>query len=302
MIDLNEVYVFTKVVEAGSFVGASKQLNMPSTTVSRKVQKLEEALGVRLIQRSTRKLYLTDIGRQYFENCQQSLIGIEEANALASQSRTKPTGVLRITSPIDFAVNYLQSWISDFLALYPDVQIELEVTDRYVDIIEERIDIAFRSGELKDSSLIARRIGPKQSIFCASPEYLAKKGKPNTPDDLVHYDCIIMGTGLKNQYWRFVTEKGEITVPVTGRYAVDNMQLVIEAAHNGMGIAQVPYPLAIGPLESGKLVRVLEDYSVPEQSMYIIYPSYKHLARNVRVFIDHVVTSTQPHAPWEAKL
>jgi DNA-binding transcriptional LysR family regulator len=302
MVDLNEVYVFVKVVEAGSFVGASKHLNMPSTTVSRKVQKLEETLGVRLLQRSTRKLYLTDIGRHYFENCQQSLVGIEEANDLASQSRAMPTGVLRITSPTDFAVNYLQTWISDFLALYPDVQIELEVTDRYVDIIEERIDIAFRSGELKDSSLIARRIGPKQSVFCASPEYIAKAGKPNTPEDLTHYDCIIMGTSLKNQYWRFVTEKDEISVPVKGRYAVDNMQLVVKAANKGMGIAQAPYPLVIESLENGKLVRLLADFSVPLQSMYIIYPSHKHLARKVRGFIDHVVTSTQPHAPWEAKL
>lgn len=302
MIDLNEVYVFVKVVEAGSFVGASKQLNMPSTTVSRKIQKLEDTLGVRLLQRSTRKLHLTDIGRHYFENCQQSLVEIEEANALASQSRTMPTGVLRITSPTDFAINYLQSWISDFLALYPDVQIELEVTDRFVDVIEERIDIAFRSGELKDSSLIARRIGPKQSVFCASPQYLAKAGKPTTPDDLTQYDCIIMGTSLKNQYWRFVTEENEISVPVTGRYAVDNMQLVVKAALNGMGIAQVPYPLAIESLENDKLIRLLADYSVPVQSMYIIYPSHKHLARNVRVFIDHVIASTQPHAPWEAKL
>ena len=114
MIDLNEVYVFVKVVEAGSFVGASKQLNMPSTTVSRKVQKLEEMLGVRLLQRSTRRLHLTDIGRHYFENCQHSLAEIEKANALASQSRSMPTGILRITSPTDFAVNYLQSWVNDF--------------------------------------------------------------------------------------------------------------------------------------------------------------------------------------------
>jgi len=302
MINLNEIYVFVKVVEAGSFVGASKQLNMPSTTVSRKIQKLEDTLGVRLLQRSTRKLHLTDTGRHYFENCQRSLVGIEEANTLVSQSRTMPTGVLRISSPTDFAIHYLQPWISGFMALYPDVQIELEVTDRFVDVIEERIDIAFRSGELRDSSLIARRIGPKQSVFCASPQYLEKAGKPTTPDDLTQYDCIIMGTSLKNQYWRFVTEENEISVPVTGRYAADNMQLVVKATLNGMGIAQIPYPLAIESLENGKLIRLLADYSVPVQSMYIIYPSHKHLARNVRVFIDHVITSTQPRAPWEAEV
>ena len=301
MIDFNEVYVFVKVVEAGSFVGASKQLNMPSTTVSRKVQKLEDALGVRLLQRSTRKLHLTDIGQQYFEDCQQSLASIEEATTLASESRSMPTGLLRVTSPTDFAVNYLQPWINDFLRLYSDVQIELEVTDRYVDLIEERIDIAFRSGELKDSSLIARRIGPKQSIFCASPEYLDKAGRPNSLDDLSQHDCVIMGRSLKNQYWRFMTDEGEISIPVRGRYAVDNMKLVVEAAHNGMGIAQVPHPLVMNLLKNGELIQVLADHSAPQQSIYIIYPSHKHLARNVRTFIDHVVESTTPDAPWEVK-
>ncbi|BBB29902.1 LysR family transcriptional regulator [Neptunomonas japonica] len=301
MVDFNEVYVFIKVVEAGSFVGASKQLNMPSTTVSRKVQKLEDALGVRLLQRSTRKLHLTDIGQQYFESCQQSLASIEEATTLASESRSMPTGLLRITSPTDFAVNYLQPWINDFLRRYPDVQIELEVTDRYVDLIEERIDIAFRSGDLKDSSLIARRIGPKQSIFCASPDYLEKSGTPILPDDLSQHDCVIMGRGLKNQHWRFMTEEGEMSVPVKGRYAADNMQLVVEAAHNGMGVAQVPHPLVLESLIEGKLIQVLADYSPPKQSIYIIYPSHKYLARNVRTFIDHVIESTTPNPPWEVK-
>ncbi|MEW8052916.1 MAG: LysR family transcriptional regulator [Candidatus Thiodiazotropha endolucinida] len=299
MIDFNEIYVFVKVVEAGSFVGASKQLNMPSTTVSRKVQKLEDVLGVRLLQRSTRKLHLTDIGRQYFENCQQNLVGIEEATTIASQSRSMPTGVLRITSPADFAVNYLQPWVEEFLGLYPDVKIELEVTDRYVDLIDERIDIAFRTGELKDSSLVARRIGPKQTIFCASPEYIEKSGKPSSPDELSQHDCIIMGSSLKNQHWRIMTEGGGISVPVKGRYAVDNMQLVITAALNGMGVAQAPYPLVRESLRKGKLIQVLSEYTTPKQSIYVIYPSHKHLARNVRAFIDHVVESTTPHAPWD---
>jgi len=299
MIDFNEVYVFIKIVEAGSFVGASKQLNMPPTTVSRKIQNLEDALGVRLLQRSTRKLHLTDTGQQYFENCQQSLASIEEATTLASQSRSMPTGVLRITSPTDFAINYLQPWINDFLGFYPDVQIELEVTDRYVNLIEERIDIAFRTGELKDSSLIARRIGPKPIVFCASPEYLKKAGKPTSFDDLNQHDCIIMGRNLKNQYWRFMDEEGEISVPINGRYAVDNMQLIVESACNGLGIAQIPLPLAVEHLKKGELVQVLAGASTPKQSVYIIYPSHKHLARNVRTFIDHVIVSTTPQAPWE---
>ncbi|WP_027859647.1 LysR family transcriptional regulator [Marinobacterium jannaschii] len=301
MIDFNEVYVFVKVVEAGSFVGASKQLKMPSTTVSRKVQKLEDALGVRLLQRSTRKLRLTDIGQQFFASSQQNLAQIEEASALASQSRAMPTGLLRMTSPTEFAVNYLQPWISDFLLLYPEVQIELEVTDRYVDLIEERIDIAFRSGQLKDSSLIARRIGPKKSVFCASPRYLEKAGWPTSAGDLSQHECVIMGRSIKDQYWTLSAGNAEISVPVKGRYAVDNMQLVVAAARSGMGIAQVPQPLVIKSLREGELVQVLAGHSVPEQSIYIIYPSHRHLAQVVRTFIDYVLEATSPHAPWESQ-
>jgi len=299
VVDLNDIYVFVKVVEAGSFVGASKQLNMPSTTVSRKVQKLEQALGVRLLQRSTRKLHVTDAGQQYFDNCQQSLARIEDATTLACQSSVMPTGVLRITSPVDFAVNYLQPWINGFLTLYPDVQVELEVTDRYVDMIEEGIDIAFRSGALEDSSLVARRIGPKKSVFCASPAYLEAHGRPLCPDDLAQHDCIVMGSSLKNKHWTFMKDGGELSVPVSGRYAVDNMQLVVSAAHEGMGIAQVPYPLVIESFRAGTLTQVLVEYSAPESNIYIIYPSHKQLARIVRAFIDHVVESTTPEAPWE---
>ena len=299
MIDFNEIYVFVKVVEAGSFVGASKQLNMPSTTVSRKVQKLEEALGVRLLQRSTRKLYLTDIGQQYFERCQQSLVGIEEATTIASQARSMPTGVLRITSPMDFAVNYLQPWVDEFLRIYPDVNIELEVTDRYVDLLDERIDIAFRSGELEDSSLVARRIGPKQSVLCASPGYLERAGQPISPEELSHHDCVIMGSSLANQHWKLQTKNGEVTVPVKGRYAVDNMQLVVKALISGMGIAQVPYPLVRALLKNGELVQVLEGCEPAQQSIYVVYPSHKQLAGHVRAFIDYVVEQTTPQAPWE---
>jgi len=299
MVDLNEVYVFIKVVEAGSFVGAGRQINMPATTVSRKVQKLEDTLGVRLMYRSTRKLRLTDIGRQYFESCQKGLAGIEEANALASLSGTEPSGLLRVTSPADFAVQYGQPWIDSYLTRYPKVRVEFEITDRYVDMISERIDVAFRSGTLGDSSLIARRIGPKQSVFCASPRYLARNGIPRHPEDLKRHDCVIMGNRLQKNYWRFVGEGEDITVPVTGRYAVDNMNLVIRAALNDLGVAQVPKPLVGEVLRRGELISLLPDYPAPPQDIYLIYPSHKHLARNVRVFIDHVVEATTPRAPWE---
>ncbi|MGF1735930.1 LysR substrate-binding domain-containing protein [Photobacterium satsumensis] len=294
MVDLNEVNVFIKVVEAGSFVGAGKLLGMPSTTVSRKVQQLEESLGVRLLHRSTRKLSLTDQGRLYFQQCQQHLIGIEEANIVVTQLQKEPKGTLRITSPLDFASLYAQPWINEFLVKFPEINIELKVTDHQLDLIDDRIDIAFRSGVLKDSNLVARRLIAKHSVCCASPTYLAEHGVPTNPQELVNHQCILWGDSLQNHSWQF-TEGGEkIDIPVNGRYATDTNHLLLEAAVAGLGIARVPLPLVEPYLEANSLRLVLTDYESPAGNMYIIYQSHQYLTQNIRLFVDHVVDKVSP--------
>ncbi len=289
MVDFNEINIFIKVVEAGSFVGGGKLLGIPSTTVSRKVQQLEDSLGVRLLHRSTRKLSLTDQGLLYFQQCQQHLMGIEEANLVVTQSQKQPKGTLRITSPLDFATLYAQPWINEFLAKYPEVKIELKVTDHQVDLIEERIDIAFRSGVLKDSNLVARRIGPKQSVCCASPDYLAQYGEPVHPRELTQHLCILWGNILQNQNWQFKEMDQVLDIPVNGRYATDANHLLIKAAVAGLGIARVPLPLVKPYLESKSLNLILTDYEMPAGNMYIIYQSHKYLTQNIRLFVDHVI-------------
>lgn len=297
-MNLNDIKVFIKVVEAESFASAGKTLDMPSTTVSRKVHVLEDSLGVKLLHRSTRKLSLTEEGRNYFHLCQQHLVAIEEANNLVMQAQSAPQGTFRITSPLDFATQYVHLWIEEFLQAYPKIKIELDVSDDYSDLVQNRIDIAFRSGTLKDSSLIARKIGPKQNICCASPEFLKTVTRLKTPKDLERYDCVIMGKSLQHNTWRFIEKGKDLDVSVDGRYASNSMRLVIESAKKGLGFAYIPIALAKPYLDSGELVQVLDNFKTPISSMFLIYQSHKYLAAPKRLFIDFIIDKTSPNPPW----
>lgn len=297
-MNLNDIKVFIKVAEAASFAAAGKALDMPSTTVSRKVQALEDSLGVKLLHRSTRKLSLTEEGGNYFQLCQQHLVAIEEANSLVMQAQSEPQGKIRITSPLDFAIQYVHPWIEEFLKAYPKIKIELDTSDGYADLVQDRIDVAFRSGTLQDSSLIARRIGPKQSVCCASPDYLRTTGPLKHPKDLEKHNCVIMGKSLQHSTWRFVQKGQDIDVQVEGRYASNSMHLVIESAKAGLGFAYIPSALAKPHLDSGELVQVLDNYSAPASSMFVIYQSHKYLPAAIRLFIDFIVDKTSPTPPW----
>lgn len=297
-MNLNDIKVFINVVEGGSFASASHVLDMPATTVSRKVQALEDNLGVKLLHRSTRKLSLTEEGLNYFQLCQQHLIAIEEATSLVMQAQTEPKGKIRITSPLDFAIQYVHPWIEEFLHEYPRINIELDTSDTYVDLVENRVDIAFRSGTLKDSSLIARRIGPKQNICCAAPDFLKTLSRIKHPTDLEKCNCVIMGKSLLNNTWRFMDKNKVLDIPVTGRYASNSMRLVIESALAGIGLAYVPLALVKPYLTSGQLVQVLKNYETPVSNMFIIYQSHRYLAAPIRLFIDYIIQKTSPTAPW----
>ena len=297
-MDLNDIKVFISVVEAGSFSGASKNLAMPATTVSRKVVQLEASLGVKLLHRSTRKLSMTEEGRHYFHLCQQHLIALEEANDAVMQAQAKPKGKIRISSPFDFSMQYAQPWITEFLKEYPEISIELDTSDSYVNMVENRIDVAFRSGQLQDSSLIARRIGPKHSVCCASPEFLKTVKKVIHPDDLTKLNCLIMGKSLSASHWQFIKNKQQYQVTVSGRYATTSMHLIIDSALNGLGIAYVPIALVKDHLESGRLVEVLADFETPKSNMFLIYQSHKYMTKSIRLFIDHVIEKVSPNAPW----
>lgn len=286
MIDLNDIVVFARVVEAGSFTAAARQLAMPKTTVSRRIATLEREVGVRLLQRTTRSLNLTDAGRLYFEQSSQGLRTIEEANLRLAEARAEPSGTIRISAPVGFGGHFLIRAVVDFLALYPKTNVELRLTDDRLNLVEDGIDLAFRTGILQDSTLIARKLGSTHRLLCASPDYLARHGTPQSPADLTHHQCVIAGASASGAHWVLEGPHGQETVMVAGRFAANEMQAVVAAAHAGFGIAQLPQAIAEGLIQEGRLQHVLEDYTTPAGGLHALYPSSRHLSPLVKAFIE----------------
>jgi DNA-binding transcriptional LysR family regulator len=286
MLDLNDIVVFARVIEAGSFTAAARLLGMPKTTVSRRIAALEREVGVRLLQRTTRSLNVTDAGRLYYEQSSQALRTIDDANLRLAEARAEPSGTIRISAPVGFGGHFLPGAIFDFLAKYPKTKVELSLTDDRLNLVENRIDLAFRTGILPDSTLIARKLGSTHRILCASPNYLARQGMPVVPADLASHHCVIAGPSTVNAHWVLEGPHGQETVMVSGRFAANEMQVVIAAAIAGYGIAQLPHQVAEAPLKNGLLLRVLDDYTTPAGGLYIVYPSSRHLSPLVTAFME----------------
>jgi DNA-binding transcriptional LysR family regulator len=286
MLNLNDIAMFARVVEAGSFTAAARLLGMPKTTVSRRIAALEREVGVRLLQRTTRSLNLTDAGRLYYERSSLALRTIEDANLQLAEARTEPSGTIRISSPVGFGGHFLTGMVFDFLALHPKTRVELRLTDDRLNLVEHGIDLAFRTGILADSTLIARKLGANYRILCASPAYLARRGVPAVAADLVRHHCVIAGPSTANAQWVLDGPHGQETVTVTGRFAANEMQAVAAAAIAGYGIAQLPLGIVEAPIRGGQLCRVLDGYTTPAGGLYVVYPSSRHLSPLVKAFIE----------------
>jgi len=295
-MDLNEILVFAKVVEAGSFVGASRELDMPKSTVSRKVSELEERLGARLLQRTTRRLSLTDVGRTYYQYAARVVSEMEAAEAAVTQMQEAPCGVLRVTMPLNFG--FLGPILASFLKRYPEVQLELVCADRVIDLIHEGFDVGLRAGRLADSSLIARSLGGFQSVPVASPGFLKKHGAPKGPDDLEQLDCLVFSGGPPGASWKLEKGRQKLTVQVRTRMIVNDFDLLEEAALADLGIAMMPVFRCIERLRTGKLVRVLPGWCSGATALHAVYPSTRHLSPKVKAFLDHVSEQMSP-PPWE---
>ena len=291
MIDLNEIAVFVRVVEAGSFAGAARSSTLPTTTISRRVRKLEDRLGVRLLQRTTRSLSLTDAGRAYYDACSSGLEVIQAADQNAAERQTEPAGVIRLSAPGDFAASLFADVVAEFLSRYPKVKVEVLLTDERLDLIASGIDIALRTGQLQDSALVARKLGPTQRLFYASPNYIGAKGKPQVPSDLRQHDCIIVGNSLGNASWMVEGPTGTESVSVSGRVSANTIQFALRAAVAGLGIALLPTAVAARQIRSGHLTALLKGYGSPRGGLYLVYPSAQHLSAAVRALIDHFVAS-----------
>jgi DNA-binding transcriptional LysR family regulator len=295
-MDLNEIAVFARVVEAGSFTAAARALGMPKSTVSRKVLELEERLGSRLLQRTTRKLSLTDVGRTYYEFAARIVSEVDEAERAVSRLEQAPRGLLRVTAPLNFG--FLGPIAGAFLARYPEVQLDLVCTDRVVDLVEERFDVGIRAGVLGDSTLIARNLGSLRRFLVASRAYLRKRGRPRSPEDLAGHDCMLFGAGVDRAVYRLSDGTRSVELAVRARLVVNDSDMLHSAALAGLGVALLPIFSCVEDLRTRRLERVLREWDAPPTPIQAVYPSTRHLSPKVKGFVEHLHEQMTP-PPWE---
>jgi DNA-binding transcriptional LysR family regulator len=295
-MDLNEVVVFARVVQAASFTAAARQLGLPKSTVSRKVSELEERLGSRLLQRTTRKLSLTDAGRTYYDYCARIVSELEEAERAVSTLAGKPRGLLRVTAPVN--MSFLGPIVGDYLKRYPEVQLELFCTQRSVDLVEERYDVGIRAGQLADSSLIARPLGATRWLFVATPTYLRKRGRPKSPEDMKKHDLVLFGPGGPPPSLTLSQGGHSVQLRVAPRLVASDMEVLHAAVEASQGLGLLPAFTTMTSLRSGRLERVLRDWEVPATPVHVVYPSTRHLSPKVKSFVDHLQQRMTP-PPWE---
>lgn len=298
MFDLNEMAVFAKVVDTGSFTKAADKLGLPKSTVSRKISQLEERLGVRLLNRTTRALKPTETGKAYYFHCAKMVEEAEDANSVVTNMQSEPTGKLRISAPLAFGEPFLQDLLEEFLSLHPQISIELLLDNRNVDLVEEEYDAAFRVGPLADSSFVARGLGKAQLIICASPEYLEKNGIPRTPQDLHDHSIVRHPTAP----WELEGADGVELLELKSRLTLNDMSLIKSLVKRGTGIGMVPGALGLQEFESGELVPLLLDYPMVEKMMYLVYASRKQPPSKLVSFIDFVMDRCRPMAPWSQEI
>lgn len=293
MSRLQDLEVFVQVVNSGNFAKAAVALEINPSAISRRISQLEDQLGVRLFNRTTRSLSLTEVGERYFDRCLRILADLEEADREAKHHSEAPQGTLHVSCSTLFAHRHLLTRIPKFLECYPRLTIQLALTDDLVDIVSDGIDVAIRIGELADSSLITRRLVSDRRIICAAPAYLDRYGTPATPDDLANHNCLTLNAykTTLNQ-WRFRDPVGVREISVGGNFTVNSGIALYESVLAGLGIARVTAFLADQALQSGHLIRVLSKYEDESDiGIYTIFPSNRYLLPKVQYFVDFLVKS-----------
>lgn len=283
---MDEREVFLAVVEAQGFSAAAKRINSTPAAVSRRVKALEQRLGVRLLQRTTRTIRLTQQGEQYYREISKLLGALNQVELELSETTNQPKGELRITAPLSYAQRRLTPVITQFAAKYPGLRVSLMLEDRESDIVAEGFDVAIRIAHPNDSSMIGRAITAIPRYMCASPEYIKTRGKPETPGDLGEHDCLHYNLISERQEWAFADTEN---VVINGKFCSNNGEVLAQAAIDGLGIAYLPDFIIEKALADGRLVRVLEGLEQPPLTLYAMYPSRKHLPLKTRLFIDFVL-------------
>jgi LysR family transcriptional regulator AphB len=287
MVDLNDVALFVQIVRSGSFAEAGRRLGMPSNTASRRMQQLETDMGVRLMQRSTRRLTLTNAGHAFFAQCAGQVEALTQSVQDSASGSDVPSGKVRVATPADFFNWFPMDLMRQFLETYPKVQLEFEMSDARSDLLGEGIDVAFRAGKVIEPNLIGRQLGWTRAILVASPSYIARRGTPASPADLASHDCIAFPTRqAEHATWRLDGPEGEVVVAVSGRFNANSSQAHVAAVLAGLGIAMLPSLFADPHVKAGRLHQVLPGYSMDRVGVYFVYLSRRQLPRAVGVFIE----------------
>lgn len=293
----DEMQTFVRVVESGGISAAAERLSVAKSAVSRRLQELENRLGVELLRRTTRRMALTEEGRAYYERCVRILDEVDEVeNSLINEQR-QVQGLVRMAAPLSLP---LWPLLGEFMQRHPGVRLDLDMEDRYIDILREGVDLAIRIGKLDDSSLVAKRLAPVSTVLCASPTYLERYGVPETPEQMNEHQGLSYANLSEQQQWRFIDSAGKnITARPPIRMRANNGDVLLQAALNGLGIAVMPRFICYRELASGQLCELLTDYRTEESAAYALYPSRRHLPQRVRLLIDFLAERLGDEPPWE---
>ncbi|HEY6099679.1 MAG TPA: LysR substrate-binding domain-containing protein [Anaeromyxobacter sp.] len=299
----SDLAFFSVLAKAGSLSGAARELDVTPPAVSKRLAQLETRLGVRLLNRTTRRIGLTSEGEVYLESARRILADIEEVEQLVSSRRAAPKGLLRVNATLGFGRAHLAPAISAFSKRYPEVDVQLQLTDRPLNLTDEAVDVGIRFGEVSDATLVARKIAANRRLICASPRYLQERGRPQAPNDLTRHDCIVLRQNdAAYGIWRFTRGRKTETVKVRGTLSSNDGEVVMGWALDGHGVLMRAEWDVARHLRSGRMELLLEDWALPPADIVAVYPERHHLSARVRVFVDFLVARFEPRAekggPW----
>ncbi|MBS64537.1 LysR family transcriptional regulator [Salinisphaera sp.] len=294
-----EMTIFVRAVDAGGFSAAARELGLTPSAVSKQIRRLEERLHTRLFQRTTRRIHLTEAGQHYHQRCVEILRAIEEAENAAGAMSTEPWGTLRIAATVSFGRVQVLPLINEFMARYPQIDIEFELTDRHVDLVEDGLDVAIQWREqVDDPDIVARRLCINRRIICAAPAYLARNGTPRAPEDLIAHNCLTLSTLDEFNDWAFTdAEHGTRVLRMHGSFRANTADALHEAVRSGVGLARLSHWLVAPDIAAARLTPVLTEYPHDDSAFFVLYAHRRYLSRKVRAFVDFLIDKFAPIAP-----
>ncbi len=301
MASLRGLEVFSRVVEAGSFSAAARGLGLSKSAVSKQVAGLEDRLGARFLNRTTRRLSLTEVGAAFHLRAVRILAEVEEAELAVTRLHANPRGILRINAPMSFGHLHVAPAMAEFMARYPDLRVELILNDRIVDLVEEGFDATIRIQRMPDTSLVARKLALIRLVICAVPEYWQAHGRPRVPDDIEGHNCLIYTYQQAPDQWRFRGPDGLLTKKIGGTFHANNGEALRSAALAGLGVYLGPTFMVGEDLRTGRMEAVLQEYEETDLAVYAVYPQNRHLSAKVRAFVDFMAERYGPEPYWDAE-